>query len=442
MNTVYRSLEDIVMKDAKQFAIYTVEDRAIPNMIDGLKPVQRFVMYNALKKGKGDYKKFRKVADLGGSVAELGYHHGETNAQDAAALMASTWNNNLSLLEGDGSFGSRLVKKAGAARYVFARIHENFFKVFKDFECCPAHSDAEHIPPAFYLPVIPMVLVNGIEGIATGYATDILPHDPASVVECTKLALEGKLDKDPEVKFPSFTGSVLERDDGKRGVIIRGTYEMTGKTKLVITEIPLKYDREKYIDVLDDLQDKDKIVSYNDRCRDGKARFEVTLKRDYANKITDDLIMKDFKLEQKVSENIVVITDAGEVATYQTAKDLIDDFVKIRLGYIDKRIALMQEKTRSTMDNTSAKVAFIEKVISGEIVLQGKKRGEVKKEIETYEELKDHVDLLLAMPLYSITTDELEKLSKELDKLGREHEYWLKTTAVKEYKKDLKECVV
>lgn len=439
---MFRCLSDIVHKDAKQFAIYTVEDRAIPNMVDGLKPVQRFVLYNALRKGKGDYKKFRKVADLGGSVAELGYHHGETNAQDAGALMASTWNNNLSILEGDGSFGSRLVKKAGAARYVFARIHENFFKIFKDFDCCPKHKDNEHIPPAFYLPIIPMVLVNGVEGIATGYATDILPHDPSDVVECTKLALEGKLDRDPVVKFPSFYGDVLERDDDKRGVVVRGTYEMTGKTKMVITEIPLKYDREKYIDVLDDLQDKDKIVSYNDRCRDGKARFEITLKRDYANKATPELIIKDFKLEQKISENIVVIDDKGLVRTYESSKDLINDFVKIRLGYIDQRIELMKEKTRVAMGNASVKVLFIRKVISGEIVLQGKKRAEAKKEIETFPELKEHVDLLLAMPLYSITTDEMEKLQKEVDKLAKEHDHWLKTNSTKEYKKDLKECVI
>lgn len=117
-----RGLKSIIDNEALAYAMYTVENRAIPNMIDGLKPVQRFVVARALELGKGNRDKFHKLASIAGGVADLGYHHGEGSAQDAGALMANTWNNNYPILDGQGNFGSRLVQEAAASRYIFARV--------------------------------------------------------------------------------------------------------------------------------------------------------------------------------------------------------------------------------------------------------------------------------------------------------------------------------
>lgn len=438
----YRSLESIVHNEAKEYAIYSAEERGIPQLVDGLKPVQRFVMECALQKSKGDRKKFRKMADIGSGVAELGYHHGETNAVEAGSLMANTWSNNTPLLDGQGNFGSRLVQKAGAARYIFARVHENFFKIYKDMNCAPKHEDLEHIPPAFYLPVVPMVLANGISGIATGYKTDILPHSLESLIECTELALAGKLDKEPSVQFPKFTGKVIPRDD-RDGVILEGTYELNGKTKLTISEVPYKFDREEYVAVLDALEEKDLIVSYNDRCSKDGFRFEVTLKRDYFKSEDEsarhEQIMKDFKLTQLVAQNIVVVNERGLVEVFEKASDLIRRFVEIRLGYVDKRIELMQAETLEAYNYAMAKAEFIDLVIKGEIELQGKKKAEVMQSINGHEKLRPYADKLVSMPLYSVTQEEYDRLVKDANKHHSEYEYWTKTTAMKEYKKDLKE---
>ncbi|SCN45963.1 DNA topoisomerase II [Cronobacter phage Pet-CM3-4] len=132
-----RNLQSIIDNEAKEFAIYTVENRAIPNLIDGFKPVQRFVIARALDLSRGNKEKFHKLASVAGGVADLGYHHGEGSAQDAGALMANTWNNNYPLLDGQGNFGSRLVQKAAASRYIFCRISDNFRKVYKDTEIAP-----------------------------------------------------------------------------------------------------------------------------------------------------------------------------------------------------------------------------------------------------------------------------------------------------------------
>ena len=102
-----------------EHAIYTLEQRAIPSMVDGLKPVQRIILYATTKIAKD---KFIKIAEIAGSCSGYGYHHGEASSQDAASLMGATWANNVRVLEGKGSFGTRLIKKASAPRYIFAKL--------------------------------------------------------------------------------------------------------------------------------------------------------------------------------------------------------------------------------------------------------------------------------------------------------------------------------
>lgn len=441
MQSSIRMLQSIIDNEAREFAMYTVEDRAIPSMIDGFKPVQRFFMYRALLAAKANKTKFNKVAAVGGGVSEAGYHHGEESASSAGKLMANTWNNNIPVLEGDGNFGSRLVQKAAASRYVFCRVHDNFWDIYKDTEMAPAHEDPEHLPPKFYLPVIPMVLANGVKGIATGYATDIFPHSKASLIECTELAIKGKLNKEPELLFPEFKGTI--RPNGQGGIFLEGKYHIVGKTKLIITELPIKYDREKYVEILDKLEDQGKIVGYKDQCGEHGFQFEVTLKRNEIifgeeSEERHELIMKTFNLRQSMTQNITVLDEHGKLREYDKASDLINDFVKIRIQYIEKRIDFQAQKAEYNAALATAKVEFIEKILDGTIVIQGKKRADALADIKTHEGLKHFAEELIGMSIYRITSDELEKLRKEASEQTKLHQYWLKTTPQKEYMKDLK----
>ena len=432
-----RKLSSIVQKEALEHAIYTVEHRAIPNMIDGFKPSQRFFVAAALDMCKNN--KFQKVAAVGGAVSSMGYHHGETSASDAGQLIANTWNNNIAVLDGDGNFGSRLVQQAAAPRYTFCRPSKEFFAIYKDFDCCPVHHDLEHIPPRFYLPIIPMVLANGVVGIATGYATKILPHSKESLIECVRLAINGKLNKNPDISFPEFKGKV--EFDGKKAVLY-GCYELVSKTKLVITEIPYSYDRESYIKKLDELIKKDMVVSYNDRCGEDGFGFEVTLKRDFFKSELPhnkhEQILKDFKLTQTETQNITVIDENGKLKIFDSTKDLINHFVAVRMFYIDKRIKLMISKAQEHVKLASAKALFIKYVIEGEIEVKGVSKKELTHSLNRYPIFRGLEDKLTGMSIYQMTNEEVKKLNDECIKAEKEFKYWNDTTAVKEYQKDLK----
>ena len=437
-----RSLQSIIDNEAKEFAIYTVENRAIPNMIDGFKPVQRFVMKRALDLSRGNKEKFHKLASVAGGVADLGYHHGEGSAQDAGALMANTWNNNFPLLDGQGNFGSRLVQKAAASRYIFCRVSDNFRKVYKDLEIAPAHKDNEHIPPAFYLPVIPTVLLNGVRGIATGYATNILPHSFESIVECTRLALEGKLDKEPEVKFPKFNGKVVPTEDG--GVELHGVYKFTSATQMYISEIPYKFDRDTYVEkVLDPLEEKG-LITYTDDCSKAGFGFKVKFRKDYFNGETEDerhdMIMRDFKLIEKLSQFIVVIDENGKLNDkFTKASDLIKHFVEVRKTFVKKRIEHKLNEVKEQLTLAVAKAQFIKDVVDGKIIIQGKTRKALVSELEKVDLFKAHVEKLVSMNIYHITSDEAKKLVEIAKTLKKEYKYWQETTPEAEFIKDLEE---
>ena len=234
-------ISSVARNEWKSFAMYTVESRAIPNMIDGLKPVQRFYLYSSILNSKKDFK---KVSAVSGIISDYGYNHGEASAAGAGQLMAATWNNNICLIEGRGSFGTRLVQEAGAARYVYTRLSDNFNTYIKDLDLSPVHNDPEHEPPAFYLPVIPLVLANGTKGIATGFATNILPHCPDSLAEaCTEYLRTNKISPDTiKVKFPEFSGTVEQDPLEPKRYTVFGVYEKTSKTQLTITEVPYGLD--------------------------------------------------------------------------------------------------------------------------------------------------------------------------------------------------------
>lgn len=425
-------LSSIMNTEALEYALYTVSNRAIPHGIDGLKPVHRFCLYSTLKSAS---TQFKKVAALAGVVSDLGYHHGETSAQDALKLMAAEWTNNISIIEGEGNFGSRQVNDSAAARYVFAKIGSEFHRYFKDVELSPVHKDKEHIPPAFYVPVIPVVLANYISGIATGFACKILPHDPEWLKKSMIELVNGlEVSTEPVIKFPEFNGKV-SWVSGTQQYIQTGLFTTNGLT-VTVTELPTTFDHDKYIKVLEELKEKGSISSFKDDTSDG-FNFIIKMKRGF--KMEPARIVKVLKLAKPFTQNINVINAEGLLTHYDHAVPLMEDFCKFRMGFLQKRIEHgIQEAIHVSM-LSNAKVAFIDGVIAGDLVLHGKTRAVITKELKQLTWAKDYVTILLSMSVDKMTDDEKAKLLKEAKEADKHLKYWETTTPKAEFLKDLKE---
>lgn len=419
------------------FAMYTVESRAIPNMIDGLKPVQRFYLYSSIKNSKKDFK---KVSAVSGIISDYGYNHGEGSAASAGQLMAAEWNNNICLIEGRGSFGTRLIQEAGAPRYVYTRLHENFSKYIQDLDLSPLHEDPEHEPPAFYLPAIPLVLANGTKGIATGFATNILPRSVESLSSaCREYLSGGNISSKLPVSFPEFSGTVTY-DDVEKRYTVRGTFERNSKTVLTITEVPYGYDRESYVKVLDKLEDDNDIVSYEDLCDKQGFRFEVKLKLSSANAWTDERIIRKFKLTKPLSENLTVIDYNGKLREYTDERDLIKDFCEYRIGILEQRIGKRKEEYTEEARWLDVKMQFIQAVLDDKIVFKNRKKNDVADQIlNVTSALPNDTDRLLRINIMSLTDEMVKELSKEIKATEKELKFWNKTTPRKQFIQDLEE---
>jgi DNA gyrase/topoisomerase IV subunit A len=417
------------------FAMYTVESRAIPNMIDGLKPVQRFYLYSSILNSKRDFKKVSAVA---GIISDYGYNHGEASAAGAGQLMAATWNNNVCLVEGRGSFGTRLVQDAGAARYVYTRLHDNFDKYISDVDLAPAHEDPEHEPPSFYLPVIPLVLANGTKGIATGFATNILPRAvndlSASVRE---YLLSGNITKRLPVSFPDFIGRV-DYDSVEGRHIVYGKYHKKTKTQMMITEVPYGFDRESYVKILDKLEDEGDIVSYEDQCDKDGFNFEIKLKQNTSANWNDTKIISKFKLSKPLTENLTVIDQDGKLREYDDERQLIKDFVDYRLGVLQQRIEKRKEEANEAVRWLNVKMEFIQSVLDDKIVFKNRKKKDVGNQIlENTTALDNDIDRLLRTNIMGLTDEMVRELTKEIRSAQAELKFWTKTTPHLQFESDL-----
>jgi DNA topoisomerase-2 len=423
-----------------EFAMYTVESRAIPNMIDGMKPVQRFYVYSSIKNSKTEFK---KVSAVSGVVSDYGYNHGEGSAASSGQLMAAEWSNNICLVEGRGSFGTRLVQSAAAARYTYTRLHKNFGKYIKDVDLAPIHEDPEHEPPSFYVPVIPMVLANGVKGIATGFATNILPRDPDGLVQACKEYIEtSKIDKRVNIQFPEFSGNVVYNQDENR-YYCNGVFERKGKTVILITEVPYGYDREGYVEVLDKLEEADHIVGYDDLCDKNGFKFEVKLKQNTSANWDDAKLIKEFKLSKPFTENLTVIDQNGKLKEYTDERDLIRDFCDYRNGILQQRIDLRKKEATENGRWLLVKMQFIQAVLDDKIKFKNKKKDEVGVQIfaNTSAVGNDDVDRLLRLNIMSLTAEMVKQLEGEIKEAQKELDYWTKTTPKKQFIKDLEELM-
>ncbi|QAY01361.1 topoisomerase II medium subunit [Aeromonas phage ZPAH1] len=438
MKKVVREVSSYIENEAKEYTFYTIVNRALPSLIDGLKPSQRFVLYSAIQNAGNVFKKNEYLC---GVISEYGYNHGASSAFGAAALLANDWNNNYPILEGEGNFGSRAIRDAAEPRYIHSRLNKNFDIIFKDTDIVLPHEITSYTIPKFYYPIIPFVLINGIVGIATAYACNIPPHDIFSVIdECISYVKTGDC-KNPKIKFPSFIGNVNTPDDGQW--TIEGLYELQGKTKLLIKEIPLSFDRIKYVSVLNKLIESEQVVSFDEVDGDGCFTFRVTLKRDFDT--SHENIMDKFCLRENLNMDLTTIGPNSDMVKkemdlriYDTTSELIKDFVDYRVTVIDRRIENMIDKLSKQIPELKAKSLFITNARNGKYDFTQNKKGLINQVEQSFDvELKPFSDKVVGMPIFNMTSDEITKLENELSKTIKELEYWKTTNSKKEYIKDL-----
>lgn len=439
MNLTVKNISAVIDEEYKDYAMYVLENRAIPSYVDGLKPTSRKILYSMLKHFKG---KKTKVAELGSSITSVAnYHHGEASAMGAVVTLTASWNNNVPLFRSYGNFGSRLINEAAAPRYIFCDLNPDFYKYFADFSVCEKNSDLDNPEPQQYLPIIPWILVNGIEGIAVGFACKYMPHDPKDIAKACLKAVNGSLNYDEQipVTLPGFKGTILQ--DGPDRIITRGLVEKSGKNKWTITEVPWGNDREKFFNSLDKMMENGKIVEFEDNC--DNTGFNFTIKLDQTqNKECESDPIAYFKLEKPFTENYTALDEDGKLILFNNKNEIIERFVKFRIKKVEDRLAKDISELSSEILFLEAKSKFILDVIHGNIdFLKTKKSDLIEHCTLSYSVEKESAEKIVSTPIYNMTTDAVKDLNSKISSLIKERKVLEKSNAKDVYINMLNEII-
>jgi DNA topoisomerase-2 len=411
-----KTITQFLADEYKEFAMYTIENRAIPSLVDGFKPVQRKIIHISNQLWKGGNEKAKKVFQLAGVVADQAYyHHGNASLENAIITMAQRFKNNAPLLEEDGQFGSLRSPQAGAPRYIGTKLSDNFRLLYKDFELLEhKEEEGELIEPYYFLPIIPTVLLNGSSGIAVGFSSNILNRDVKSLVEACQRVLMDKKPGDIKPHLNGFLGDFIQDSENHKKWIIRGKFQRTNSSTVKITELPPSMTYEKYEEVLDKLVDDKLIVAYDDNCKDN-IDYTIKFTRVDLEKLDDERLIKLLKLEESSTEIYSTLDEFGKLKIFESTEEIISYFVEFRLDYYSKRKQFILDKLNRELKILSNRGRFIKAILDGKIVVNNVAKLEIIKQIETLglETIDDSYDYLLRMPIYSLTKEMFEKLKED-----------------------------
>jgi DNA topoisomerase-2 len=386
----------------KELVLFSVADcaRSIPCVVDGLKAGQRKVLYVCLKRKLVDDF---KVAQLAGAVAnKAAYHHGEQSLQATIVNMAQHYvgAHNVNLLYPAGMFGTRRMggKDAASARYIYTRLSSITRTLFREHDDAVLEyldDDGYAVEPRWYVPIIPMILVNGADGIGTGWSTSIPNFNPLDCVKHVRhmLRLDGALGAadaaaaaaEPPLApmtpwYKGFTGSIVH-DASKHNYRVTGVFERLDDHTLLITELPLHAWTQPYKEWLEEgIVGGEKtpawIKDYRENHTENTVRFEITCIEKLP--ATDAELIKKFKLTSTLSTGNMVAFDAkGRIKKYDTPAAILREFYELRIATYRKRKQHLTEQLEKEYVMLDNKVRFIRAVIKGELVVAQRKKADL-----------------------------------------------------------------
>lgn len=394
-------LENIVKEEYRTYQIYTLMDRAIPYLQDGLKPSQRRILYTLYK---NQSKGLMKVSSLTGLVLTL-HPHGPASVESSIVNLAQdyTFSNNYPLIDKKGYFGERMETQAAAARYIECKLGEVakllLFDDLNQVKMIPNY-DEKVMEPVGLLPKLPIMLLNGAEGIGTGFSSVIPSFNHKdiikSMIECINT---GKVKKiKPWAR--NYTEKV-EVDKKGRIIFPMGFSELNGK--IYITELPRGYDAKKIYKLLTTFIEKDFIRDYTDSSVDNQIEIELIFKR--GQQPTLDEVMETMGTQSSMVPNYTLISERG-VKVLDRADEIIEIFTAKRLEVVKTRYELLIFDAKERLEKNNEIIRFIKE----KHYAQAEKKANRKAFVEYLDKKKFHYsDYLADMAIYRMTKEEVEK---------------------------------
>ncbi|HDF8189280.1 TPA: DNA topoisomerase IV subunit A [Staphylococcus aureus] len=438
------SLEDVLGDRFGRYSKYIIQERALPDVRDGLKPVQRRILYAMYSSGNTHDKNFRKSAKTVGDVIGQYHPHGDSSVYEAMVRLSQDWKLRHVLIEMHGNNGSIDNDPPAAMRYTEAKLSLLAEELLRDINketvsFIPNYDDTT-LEPMVLPSRFPNLLVNGSTGISAGYATDIPPHNLAEVIQATLKYIDNpditvnQLMK--YIKGPDFpTGGIIQGIDGikkayesgKGRIIVRSKVEeetlRNGRKQLIITEIPYEVNKSSLVKRIDELRaDKkvDGIVEVRDETDRTGLRIAIELKKDVNSESIKNYLYKNSDLQISYNFNMVAISDGRP--KLMGIRQIID-------SYLNHQIEVVANRTKFELDNAEKRMHIVEGLIKAlsildkviKLIRSSKNKRDAKENlIEVYEFTEEQAEAIVMLQLYRLTNTDIVALEgehKELEAL-------------------------
>lgn len=463
----------------KELILFSQADniRSIPNIFDGFKPSQRKVLYGCFLKG---LKSEMKVAQLSGYIGEKSaYHHGEASLQGTIVNMAQDFvgANNINLLTPSGQFGTRRMggKDSASPRYIFTKLEKITRAIFHpddDALLNNLHEDGETIEPEYYMPVIPMILVNGAEGIGTGWSTNIPNFDPRVIISNLRKKIRCEDMEKMHPFYYGFKGDIAPDSSKTGGYTVSGKIERLDDETLLITELPIKTWTQDYKQFLEKMMTggseqkktdgkknskadvEPEIKDFKENHTDTTVSFTITASKDLLDQYEKEKggLLNKFKLLGKIStSNMNVFDEQNRIIKFDSAEKILEYFYTVRLEFYVQRKDYLLTNMRREQRILTNKARFIEEVCAGDLIVSNRKRKDIladlkdrqyelfpkaaksSQDMSEEEEGEEDIDddqssdkylangyeYLLGMKIWSLTYEKALKLRQELEEKSK-----------------------
>ncbi|HHJ6999850.1 TPA: DNA topoisomerase IV subunit A [Streptococcus pyogenes] len=431
------SLEDIMGERFGRYSKYIIQERALPDIRDGLKPVQRRILYSMNKDGNTFEKGYRKSAKSVGNIMGNFHPHGDSSIYDAMVRMSQDWKNREILVEMHGNNGSMDGDPPAAMRYTEARLSEIAGYLLQDIEKNTVsfawNFDDTEKEPTVLPAAFPNLLVNGSSGISAGYATDIPPHNLSEVIDAVvymidhaKASLEKLMEFLPGPDFP--TGGIIQGADeikkayetGKGRVVVRSRTEIEelkgGKQQIIVTEIPYEVNKAVLVKKIDDVRVNNKvpgIVEVRDESDRTGLRIAIELKKEADSQTILNYLLKYTDLQVNYNFNMVAIDHFTPrqvglqkiLSSYIShRKDIIIERSKFDKAKAEKRLHIVEGLIRV--------LSILDEIIA--LIRSSDNKADAKENLKvSYDFSEEQAEAIVTLQLYRLTNTDIVTLQNE-----------------------------
>ena len=406
-----------ILDTSREYSLYVCEQRAIPQLSDGLKSSQRKMLWVI----KNKREKIKTISLAGEAISEGLYVHGDQSASQVISLLAAPYVNNVPLLTGLGAFGSLADPYSfGAPRYTYVKKNKFTEKVlYADLDIIPLieNYDGSNLEPKHFLPLLPLVLLNGVSGIAIGWSTEILPRNFIKLIETVVDVINNKKIEEipPEYSYLDVETIKIENNVWE----FRGKIEKKDNQTIIIKSLPPELTLEKIKERLDSFEEEGKIQNYIDNSSE-KIEIIVKFKRNFIADWSNEKIIEFLKLRTKKTERIIVIDfDGNTIKNYDSSIKLIKDWVDWRKKFYYKRFEKMLNDSKNEIEYYNGiKICFEQKLLEKMPNCKNKKEvfEIVKKTIGEISE--KNLEKIVNLPIYKWNREYYEEILENIKKLS------------------------